>query len=66
MVRVGRAINGISLNGLKFLLNDDGNEKYFRDKETAKVFLIINGIPEEDLEDGFVYQENIDDEWVVI
>lgn len=65
MVRVGRPINGISINGLEFLLNDDGSKKHFINKESAEAFLFSNGVPVDDLE-LFTYQEKIHGKWVII
>lgn len=58
-VNVGRAINGISINGLEFLLNPDNITKMeFDSKEDAKIFLKENGcdgMSDDELEDSFVY-----------
>jgi len=54
---VGRAINGISINGLEYLLNEDSSDyMFFKDKETAISFLRENGCGEmtdEEIEDSF-------------
>jgi hypothetical protein len=56
---IGRPINGISINGLEFLMNDDNTDyKLFENKEEAKNFL--NSLTEEpltddELEDGFMF-----------
>ena len=39
MIRVGRHINGIFLNGLEYLLNKKGDIRYFRTKSNAVKFL---------------------------
>ena len=47
---VGRPINGISINGLEFLMNEENTDyKMFNDKEEAKTFL--NSLYEEPLTD---------------
>lgn len=56
---IGRPINGISLNELEFLLNNDGTEMQFKNKNSAKHFLVKSGFPEENL-DGFTFVK-IDD-----
>lgn len=55
-VVVGRHINGITLNKLEYLLDDDGNELIFENEELAKVCLRENGCAEKDLE-WFVFEE---------
>lgn len=57
MIRIGRAINGISLNGKEYLQNDKKEELHFETEEKAKDFLIkVGGVKEEDL-DNFEYEE---------
>jgi hypothetical protein len=47
---VGRPINGISINGLEYLMNEDNSDyKLFENKEEAKTFL--NSMFEEPLTD---------------
>lgn len=54
---IGRYINGIALNGVEYLINDNGDLVHFESKEKAKDFLRDNGIEsEDDLEDCFVYK----------
>ena len=36
---IGRPINGISINGLEYLLGEDGEYKQFESREEAKTFL---------------------------
>jgi len=48
-VKVGRHINGISLNGLEWLLDDDGDIMYFDSEAQAKQFLLDHGETEEGL-----------------
>lgn len=57
-VIVGRPINGITINGLEYLMDDEGAYKIFDDMDAAKKFLMENGIEEEDLE-YMVFVESI-------
>lgn len=57
-VIVGRPINGISLNGLEWLLNDDGTQRVFENSAEADAFLRKNGFTDEDL-DYLVFRESI-------
>jgi len=43
MVIVGRPINGISINGLEWLLDNDGEPIRFSDGDAARSFLLDNG-----------------------
>ena len=55
---IGRPINGISLNGLEYLLNEDGDYKEFNSKEEAKTFLnsmFEEPLTDDDLEDSFMF-----------
>lgn len=53
---VGRAINGISINGLEYLTDNQGNTMTFKDVPEAKKFLLKNGVSEQIIED-FVFKE---------
>ena len=59
MIIIGRPIEGKSLNGLEYLMNDDNtNYKYFNDKREAMDFL--NSVTEvqltdDELEDSFMF-----------
>lgn len=57
---VGKPINGISLNGLEYLLNEDSSDYMsFKDRETAKTFLKENGydsLTDDELEDSFIFK----------
>lgn len=57
-VIVGRPINGISINGLEYLMDDEGDYKIFDDIDTAKKFLMENGFDKEDMEE-LVFKESI-------
>lgn len=52
---IGRAINGIGLNGLEYLMDGD-QYKQFDNKKEAKDFLIEEGMPEDGLE-NFWYRK---------
>jgi len=56
-VIVGRPIHGISLNGLEYLLHDNGDIHYFDGVEDAKQFLFKNGFTKADLE-GIVFRKS--------
>ena len=43
MVILGRAVNGISVNGLEWLLDENDDPMKFSDGNTAKQFLLDNG-----------------------
>ena len=61
MYEVGRPINGISLNGLEFLLESEGgNIKLFDTYEAAESFLRDAGFDDEDL-DWIVIREHVPD-----
>lgn len=57
MIVIGRHINGITINPLEYLLNDDGTIKEFENKAKAVEFLRENGFTDEDL-DYMVFEEN--------
>ena len=56
---IGRPINGIGLNGLEFLMNDDNTDyKLFNDKREAMDFLntlIEEPLTDEQMEDSFMF-----------
>jgi hypothetical protein len=55
-VIIGRPINGISINGLEYALDERGEVKEFADKKEAVQFLKDNGFRNKDLE-CFIYEE---------
>ena len=60
MIKIGRAIEGISINGIEWLLNEENDLMTFSDRENAKEFLKENGFDsftDEELEDSFFYEE---------
>lgn len=55
---IGRPINGITVNGLEYILNDDGDEIIFDSIEAAKEFLAGFDIGEAEIEaQGIVFEE---------
>ena len=56
---IGRPINGIGLNGLEFLMNDDNTDyKLFNDKREAMDFLntlMEEPLTDEQMEDSFMF-----------
>ena len=57
---IGRPINGISLNGLEYLLNEDGEYKQFESTEEAKTFLnsmFEEPLTDDQLEDSFMFMD---------
>jgi hypothetical protein len=51
MYQIGKHINGICLNPLEYVLNEDGTVKEFVSKNEAKQFLFDHGGSQEDLDD---------------
>lgn len=58
---IGKPINGISLNGLEYLMNDENtSEIEFGNIKLAKGFLLDNGyegFTDEELENSFIFEE---------
>ncbi len=59
-VIVGRPINGISLNGLEYILDGDDEIRYFDSIDEAKTLLREHGYDDEDMEDYLVFKESED------
>ena len=58
MILITRAIEGISINGKEYLLNDNGDAMQFENTYEAYNFLRLNGFNElsnEELEDSFFF-----------
>ena len=58
---IGRPINGISLNGLEYLLDENGDYKLFNSKEEAKAFLnssFEEPLTDDELEDNFMFLDS--------
>ncbi|MDR1570273.1 MAG: hypothetical protein LBS72_07285 [Oscillospiraceae bacterium] len=62
MVKIGRPINGISLNGLEYVLAEKGYEMIFADKSAALEFLRGQGYAEDDIENEDVVFSEIPQE----
>lgn len=58
---IGRPINGITINGLEYVLTDDGDEMIFDSIEDAKDFLSGCGIGEEEIEAEGIQFEEVDE-----
>lgn len=50
MFKIGRHINGITLNPLEWLEDNDGNLQLFETQEQAEKFLLDNGETQDGLE----------------
>jgi hypothetical protein len=61
-VIVGKAINGVTINGLEYILDDDGNVKEFSSLENAKRFLLEHEITPEQIEDLTFLNPETDEE----
>ncbi len=60
MIKIGRAIEGISINGREWLLDKKNQIKVFKDRGEAINFLQSNGFSdysEIELEDSFFFEE---------
>lgn len=61
MIEIARAIEGISINGKEFLLDEKGETMKFEDRKAAFDFLKSNGFEhfsDEKLEDSFFIEES--------
>jgi len=50
MVIVGRHVNGITINPLEYVLDEDGDVMEFNTKKEAVEFLMDNGITDEEIQ----------------
>jgi hypothetical protein len=59
VILIGKHQEGISLNPLEYLLDNDGKLKKFSSKKSAKKFLrtYFYNFSEDDLEDSFIYEK---------
>jgi len=60
MIKIGRPIEGITINGLEWLLTDNGEVMLFQTTEAAKNFLKKHGYTEfsdDELEESFIFQD---------
>jgi hypothetical protein len=49
MIIVGKHINGITINPLEYLLDDDGKVMEFINEDAAKAFLKEKGLPDDEI-----------------
>lgn len=49
-VSISRPINGITINGNEYLLDDEGNVRIFESTRAAVAFLITHGVTKEELD----------------
>ena len=65
MIIIGRPIEGIALNGLEYLMNEDNSDyKFFADKQEAFKFLRDNmdgEVTDDELEDSFMFLDTEED-----
>lgn len=58
MIIIGRPINGITINGYEYVLDNDGYPMEFKTESDARDFLTKNEIFEEDIERyGIIFEE---------
>lgn len=61
MIIIGRPINGIGINGLEYLMNDDNSDyRFFVDKAEAMLYLRVylgNEVTDEALEDTYMFMD---------
>lgn len=55
-VIIGRPINGISINGFEYALDENNEYLHFDSKDDAKNFLREKGAPEEDIEEFYEFR----------
>lgn len=63
MIEIGKAINGISINGLEWLLDDEGQTMKFESINDSRDFLRDNGfdnLSDEELQNSFYFQDTED------
>lgn len=56
---IARPINGISINGVEYLMDASNEVKYFDSKEDAVSFLKMNGVDDEEIETYLFVEESI-------
>lgn len=57
MVIIGRPINGISINGNEYLLNDNGSLRTFESRDIAETFLMVNGETLDSIANNYVIED---------
>ena len=68
MVTIGRHIEGISLNGIEYLLNEDGSVMRFASIPLAKEYLrskMDEDVTDELLEEVFIFEEDNGKQFVI-
>jgi hypothetical protein len=60
MIKVARAVGGIPINGVQYLLNGDGTEMEFETLQKAQEFLLRHNVPMEDF-DRLLFQDSKED-----
>lgn len=61
-ILIGRPINGISINGNEYLCDNDGIVITFPNTQAAITFLKENGMTDDEIEDGIMFEEIDEDE----
>ena len=56
---IGRPINGITLNGNEYVLDENGDEMQFETNDKAKSFLFDHGLTDELLESQGIFIEEV-------
>jgi hypothetical protein len=62
MIRIGRPIGGISLNGPEYVMDEDGREMRFKDEAATSDFLRENGYTDDEIENGGIIFSEVPDE----
>lgn len=65
---IGRAVGGVSINGLEYLLDEKGQEMTFDSERAAREYLREHGIPESEIKEmSFIQVERprktVNDRW---
>ena len=65
---IGRAAGRVSINGMEYLLDEDGQEMIFDSERAAREYLREHGIPESEIEEMSFIQvegprETVNDRW---
>lgn len=58
---IGRPINGVTINGLEYVLDDEDELMLFDSIEEAKEFLRENGIDDDEIEAEGIEFEEVDE-----
>ena len=54
MVKIAKPVNGITINGNEYVLDDNGKAKTFKDEKTARLFLHQHGISDQNIKDMLI------------